>query len=118
MMCLAAILLIARVSQRSMAEATSLSPAVQRANLLARLESLPGKHLVLVSYGAEYSIHREWVYNGANIDAAKVVFAHHMDSNRNCELVRYFKDRWSWSLLVEHENETVKLEPFPQYVCG
>jgi hypothetical protein len=118
MMCLAAILLIARVSQRSMAEATSLSPAVQRANLLARLESLPGKHLVLVSYGADYSIHREWVYNGANIDAAKVVFAHHMDSNRNCELARYFKDRWSWSLLVEHENETVKLEPFPQYVCG
>jgi hypothetical protein len=117
MMCLATILLIVRVSQRSMAEASSLSPAVQRANLLARLESLAGKHLVLVSYGAEYSIHREWVYNGANIDAEKVVFAHQMGLNRDCELVNYFKDRSIWSLLVEREERPVEFEPFPRNLC-
>jgi hypothetical protein len=117
MICLAAILLSARVVQRSMAETSNLSPGVQRASLLARLEKRPGKHLVLVRYGPEYSIHREWVYNGANIDAAKVVWAHDMGPLENCKLVDYFKNHLIWLLHVEHDDAPVTLSPLPRQTC-
>ena len=69
-----------------------------RAKLLARLQSDPGQHLVLVRYKPGHSVHNEWVYNEADIDRAKVVWAREMDPASNTALLRYFKDRKPWIL--------------------
>jgi hypothetical protein len=67
--------------------------------MVEQLETLPEKHLILVTYGEEHSPHHEWVYNRANIDAAKVVFARSMADNS--ALLDYFKDRKMWNLSLE-----------------
>ena len=69
-----------------------------RAHLLSRLIYSGGRHLVFVRYKPNHFIADEWVYNGADIDGARVVWARDMGTERNEELVRYFKDRHAWLL--------------------
>jgi hypothetical protein len=62
------------------------------------LSRRPGKQLVIVHYSAHHNPDQEWVYNAADIDASKVVWAREMDSKSDAELLRYFKDRHVWTL--------------------
>jgi len=57
-----------------------------------------GRHLVFVRYKPNRLFTDEWVYNGPDIDGARVVWARDMGTVRNEELVRYFKDRHVWLL--------------------
>jgi hypothetical protein len=75
------------------------------------------RHLIIVSYGPARSGHRQWVYNEANIDAAKVVWAHEMDMIQNCKLVQYFNQRQIWSLELEEVPSIPKLKPYPTNLC-
>ncbi len=68
----------------------------QRARISAQLERTPGKHLVIMRYGPRHSIHDEWVYNAADIDRAKIVWARDMSPERDQELLEYFHDRRVW----------------------
>lgn len=70
----------------------------QRAGIQARLQSEPGKHLVIVRYSDTHYAFNEWVYNRADIDASKVVWARQMDAAGDAALVQYFKDRHVWLL--------------------
>ena len=72
-----------------------------RARILRQLEQEPGRHLVLVSYGPKHSFAREWVYNEADIDDAKVILARDMGETQNRELLEYFKGRNIWLLDVD-----------------
>jgi len=74
---------------------------LERARMLRDLERSQERHLVIVSYGAKHSPHEEWVYNRADIDAAKVVFAREMGPQADRELLEYFKDRRVWLLKAE-----------------
>jgi hypothetical protein len=67
-----------------------------RADLLRELESAPGKHVVLVRYGLDHSVHEEWVFNGADIDGSKVIWARDLPGERNDQLLRYYPDRTIW----------------------
>jgi hypothetical protein len=69
-----------------------------RAALLRRLDQLPGPQLVVVRYSRDHNVHAEWVYNDADIDAAKVVWAREMDLQSNRRLVQYFQRRRIWLL--------------------
>src|SRR5713101_6441113 len=71
---------------------------LDRAGILHALRNSPGRHLVLVSYGPRHDVHWEWVYNAADIDDAKVVWARDMGDHDNQELVQYFRDRHVWRL--------------------
>lgn len=56
------------------------------------------KTLVLVRYTnhENSSVHSEWVYNSANIDAQPIVWARELDDKRNRGLKEYYKDRKVW----------------------
>jgi hypothetical protein len=68
----------------------------QRTLAAERLESTPGRHLVFVHYGPDHVVHDEWVYNRADIAAAKVVWANDLGEARNRELIRFLSDRQVW----------------------
>jgi hypothetical protein len=82
-----------------------------RASILRTLESLPGQQLALVRYGNDHVPESEWIYNAADIDAAKVVWAWDMDEQSNRELLQYFKSRQVW--LVEPDQSPPRLSPYP-----
>jgi hypothetical protein len=67
-----------------------------RAHVLDQLRAYPGGQLAIVRYKPDHYLHREWVYNEADIDNAKVVWARDMGAVENEELIRYFKDRRVW----------------------
>ena len=69
---------------------------LDRARALAKLRSLEGDHLVIVRYNQHHAAANEWVYNRADIDSAKVVWAHDMGERENAELIRYFPRRHVW----------------------
>ncbi len=77
------------------------SPEVGRAAIQRELETLPGGQLVIVRYQPDHKPFREWVYNDAEIDQAKVIWARDMGPEQNLELIRYFKDRDAWLLQAD-----------------
>lgn len=83
---------------------------VSRAAIQKTLESKPGKHLIIVRYGDDHNIHDEWVYNGAEIDGAKVLWARELTAEQNQKLFEYFKDRQVW--LVTPDTDNTYLEPY------
>ncbi len=86
--------------------------ATQRAALADRLRRAGGRHLVVVRYRPTHSAHREWVYNGADIDASPVVWAREMDMASNQRLLDYFRDRQAW--LVEADEPEPHLTAYRQ----
>jgi hypothetical protein len=83
---------------------------LERAELLRQLQQLPGPQLVIVRYGAHHDAVLEWVYNDADIDGAKVVWARDMGENDNQKLLQYFHNRKIW--MVEPDNPSPHLLPY------
>jgi len=81
-----------------------------RAAIAKTLSSAPGKHLIMVRYEEDHNLHDEWVYNGAEIDTAKVLWARELDPAQNAKLFAYFKDRQIW--LVEPDSDNTELIPY------
>jgi hypothetical protein len=84
--------------------------STERARIVERLETEPGNHLVLVQYGEDHSPHEEWVWNAADIDAAKVVWARTNGDAATQELRAYFADRRIWVLNAD-ARPSPRLEP-------
>lgn len=82
-----------------------------RARVANELDGLPGKHLVLVRYTATHQPGDEWVYNEADPDHAKTVWAREMDPQQNQELLRYYSNRDVW--LVQPDVEQGRLTVYP-----
>jgi len=83
---------------------------VSRAAIQKKLENTAGRHLVIVRYGEDHNIHDEWVYNGAEIDGAKVLWARELAAEQNQKLFECFKDRQIW--LVTPDTDNTYLEPY------
>lgn len=81
-----------------------------RAAMLSKVEQLPGKHVMFVRYGDNHSPHEEWVYNSADIDKSKVVWANALSLQEDMDLRRYFKDRHAW--IVEPDRDPNGFLPF------
>jgi hypothetical protein len=86
----------------------------ERENIVAQLDQLPGKKLLIVRYSSDHNPMVEWVYNTSDIDNSKVVWAWDMDDANNQKLIRYYKDRTVW--LVEPDATPARISPFPQPV--
>jgi hypothetical protein len=83
---------------------------LDRAGVLAQLQATPGNHLVIVRYSPGHKVVNEWVYNEADIDHAKVVWARDMSPAENQELLRYFQDRKAW--VVDADDTPARLSPY------
>jgi hypothetical protein len=82
-----------------------------RAAIVERLSHTPGKHLVIVRYPEGYNVHDDWVFNGAEIDSAKLLWARETNRQQDQKLLAYFKDRQIW--LIEPEEDNTELIPYP-----
>jgi hypothetical protein len=92
------------------ASETVASMGPERARIVTRLEGLPDRHLVFVSYQPQHDPLQEWVYNNADIDGSKVVWARDMGAAKNQELIDYYKDRRVW--LVEPDEKSVRIRRY------
>jgi hypothetical protein len=84
----------------------------ERARIVSELAQQPGGHLVIVRYGPNHSTHEEWVYNGADIDGSKIVWARDMGATSNGRLLDYFSDRSVW--LLEPDVRKPGLQRYPK----
>jgi hypothetical protein len=82
-----------------------------RARVARQLEAASGKQLVIVRYASNHFIHDEWVYNGADIDGSKVVWAREIPGKDLTPLLKYFHDRKVW--IAEPDQVPPRLEPYP-----
>ena len=106
-------MVLLRVS--AVAAHVQIEPAWPRGNLdraavVRELQHSPGEHLVIVHYGPRHDVDWEWVYNAADIDHAKVVWARDMGNQQNQELLRYFAARKIW--LLNGDDSPPKLSPY------
>jgi uncharacterized protein (TIGR03437 family) len=81
-----------------------------RAQVLKQLDALGGKHLVLVRYSPHHVFHYGVVFNNADIDGSRVIWAHEMDEASNKALANYFSDRSVW--FFNPDESPVTLVPF------
>jgi len=82
----------------------------ERVHIEAELEQIPGKQLVIVRYSPDHNPFDEWVYNAADIDGSKVIWARGMESANDLELIRYYKDRRVW--LVQPDKQPAEVSPY------
>jgi hypothetical protein len=82
----------------------------ERSRIESHLEQLPGRHLAIVRYSARHELLNEWVYNSADMENAKVLWAREMSSPENKELIGYYKDRTVW--LVEPDEHPAVIRPY------
>ena len=81
-----------------------------RAAIGRKLSHTPGKHLIMVRYQENHNLHDEWVYNGAEIDTAKILWARELDPAQDAKLFAYFNDRHIW--LVTPDEDNTYLRPY------
>jgi hypothetical protein len=82
----------------------------ERAHIEAGLEQLPGRQLVIVRYSPDHNPFDEWVYNAADIDGSKVIWARGMQAADDLELIQHYKDRRVW--LVQPDKEPAEISPY------
>jgi hypothetical protein len=82
---------------------------LERAGIERTLAAQPGSHVVLVRYSEDHNPIQEWVYNKADIDASKVVWARDMSPQQDQRLFDYFKGRHFW--LLTPDTDPLRLAP-------
>ncbi len=82
----------------------------ERAAITSQLEKIPGNHLVMVRYKSNHEPIDEWVYNDANLDSSRIIWASDLDPASNLELMRFYSDRDAW--LVEPDVDHGRLTPY------
>jgi glutamate-1-semialdehyde aminotransferase len=82
-----------------------------RSRIETQLRAISGLHLVIVRYSADHDVLQEWVYNRADVDSAKVVWAREVSPREDQRLMEYFHNRRIW--LLEADSKPPQLMPYP-----
>lgn len=82
----------------------------RRISVNDQLAQMPGKLLVLVRYWPAHIIQDEWVYNRADLNAARIVWARDLGSQANETLRKTMPDRAAW--LLEPDAQPPKLTQY------
>jgi hypothetical protein len=80
-----------------------------RSMIDAKLQGLPGDHVVIIGYNKEDRSY-DWVYNGADVDSQKVIWARDLGPAENAELLRYYEGRHAWYVLPKEAD--TELTPY------
>jgi hypothetical protein len=73
-----------------------------------QLAALPGEHLVLVRYSTGHNSGEEYVYNKADIDRAKTVWAREIPGLDLHPLLNYFRNRDVWIYEPDEDDSLVR----------
>ena len=73
------------------------------ASVTDRLQHTPGDHLVLVRYGPRHEIYQELVYNHADIDGSRIIWARSLSPESDHQLIEHYAGRRIWSLTEDGE---------------
>jgi hypothetical protein len=76
-----------------------------------QLAAIPGKLLVFVRYYPQHIFQDEWVYNAADIDGARIVWARDLGEAEDEKLRSYYPGRAVW--LLEPDFRPPRLTPAP-----
>ncbi len=90
----------------------------RRAALIRSLAALDRPQLVFVRYpwpawNVGPIVLQEWVYNSAEIDRQRVVFAHDLGAEKDRALLAYYPDRTAHLLTFDPATGMEKLAPYP-----
>ena len=91
-----------------------LNFGVERAQIENELERSPGKQLAIVRYSSNHNPLDEWVYNSADINNSKVIWAREMGATDNLELIRYYGDRTVWLVQPDLQPAGISLYPMSE----
>jgi hypothetical protein len=69
-----------------------------RAAIQEQLARAPGTQLVFVRYWPQHIFQQEWVYNAADVDGARIVWARDLGGAEDEKLRHYYPDRSVWLL--------------------
>lgn len=83
---------------------------LSRAEIIEQLQAMPGKDLVIVHYAPDHDVLHEWVFNAAEIDAAKIVWAREIPGLDLKPLLDYYHDRRIW--MVDADSPRPHIEPY------
>lgn len=78
---------------------------MRRQVIQLEIEKSPGKHLLLLRY-FDHNPHEEWVYNGADLETPKVIWAREMSDEINRRLLDHYADRQVWIIEPDAEGKT------------
>ncbi len=84
---------------------------LDRVAVMDKLSRIPGNHLIIVRYGPDHNVDRDWIYNAPDIDRSRIVWARDMGKQNNQELLQYFNTRHAW--LMSGDDSPPLLEPYP-----
>lgn len=76
----------------------------KRDSIAENLKAIGNDHLVFVRYGPNHDIREEWVYNDADIDGSRIVWAREVSPAADQLLLEYYKSRKAWVLEVDTES--------------
>jgi hypothetical protein len=82
----------------------------KRIAINSQLAKMPGRLLVLVRYWPRHIFQDEWVYNAADIDHSRIVWARDLGDTEDQKLLGYFPDRTV--LLLEPDARPPRLAPY------
>lgn len=82
-----------------------------KADLEEMVEKLPDRYIALVNYNPNYSFHDEIVFNKADIENAKLIWAHDLGSTKNKPMLRFYNNRKI--LMISVEGTKIKINPLP-----
>jgi hypothetical protein len=89
-----------------------------RVEIIRQLNEKPGDHLVLVRYSEDHDFNVEWVYNAADIDRARIVWAREIPGKDLASLFAYYPNRSVWVLEPDVNPDVIypyeKAPPLPE----
>jgi hypothetical protein len=94
------------------AATTAAEAGSPRHQVSSRLAMRGGTHVVFVRYGPRQSFHDEWIYNGADVDAATLVWCRSLGAREDVSAIRYYRDRYAWLATIDgNDVELIPYEP-------
>jgi hypothetical protein len=73
-----------------------VEPDRNRDRIAATLSAIPGNHVVFVRAKTDPDNWLQWIYNDADIDRSRIVWARDLGEQRNAELKKYYASRQAW----------------------